>query len=82
MLKQAGYGLIFDPKPCCLPSFNNNSSPLNQNSIQHVIHNGLKLCRGDSGWILGKTSSPKQWSGAGMGCPGRWWRSFPNYVIL
>ena len=26
-----------------------------------------------SGWTLGKISSPKQWSGAGMGCPGRWW---------
>ena len=26
--------------------------------------------RGDSGWMLGKKFSPKEWSGAGMGCPG------------
>jgi len=26
---------------------------------------------GDSGWILGKISTPKDWSGAGIGCPGR-----------
>ena len=37
--------------------------------------NGLKLCHcvGDSGWMLGNTTFPKEWSGAGMGCPGRWW---------
>ena len=28
--------------------------------------------RGDSSWILGKISPLKQWSGTGMGCPGRW----------
>lgn len=26
--------------------------------------------RGDSGWISGNASSPKEHSGAGMGCPG------------
>jgi len=25
--------------------------------------------RGDSGWILGKTFSPKEWSCTEMGCP-------------
>jgi len=29
--------------------------------------------RGDSSWILGKVSSPKEWSSTGTGCPGRWW---------
>jgi len=33
--------------------------------------------RGDSGWILGKNYSPRQWSGVGMGCPGRWWNHHP-----
>mgnify|MGYP001854321803 CR=1 FL=1 len=33
--------------------------------------NGLKLCKGDSGWTLGNTTFPKEWSGTGMGCPGR-----------
>ena len=28
---------------------------------------------GDLGWTLGKASSPKEWSGAGMGCPRKWW---------
>jgi len=32
--------------------------------------------RRDSGWTLGNTS-PKEWSGAGMGCPGRWWSHRP-----
>jgi len=35
--------------------------------------NGLKLCQGGSGWILGKISSLKEQSGTGMGCPGSWW---------
>ena len=26
--------------------------------------------RGGSGWMLGTISSPEEWSGAGMGCPG------------
>ena len=26
--------------------------------------------RGDSGWMLGNNSSPREWSGAGMDCPG------------
>ena len=29
--------------------------------------------RGSLGWILGKMSTPKEWSGIGTGCPGRWW---------
>ena len=29
--------------------------------------------REGSGWTLGNTTSLKEWSGAGMGCPGRWW---------
>jgi len=29
--------------------------------------------RGSSGWMLGKTYSPKEWSGTEAGCPGRWW---------
>ena len=34
--------------------------------------NGFKLqARGDSGWMLGNTTFLKEWSGAGMGCPGR-----------
>ena len=36
--------------------------------------NGLKLQGGEggSGWMLRKISSLKEWSGAGMDCPGRW----------
>ena len=33
--------------------------------------------RGDSGWTLGNTSSQREWSGAGMGYPGRWWCHHP-----
>jgi len=29
--------------------------------------------RGGLGWKLGDTSSQKEQSGIGMGCPGRWW---------
>ena len=32
---------------------------------------------GDSGWMLGKISSLNEWSGMGMGCPGRWWSHQP-----
>jgi len=39
--------------------------------------NGLKLHRGDSGWALGKISSPKEWSGTRMGYPGKWWSCHP-----
>ena len=42
----------------------------------HVIssrtrRDGLTLCQGGSGWILGKISSQKECSDTGMGCPGR-----------
>ena len=33
--------------------------------------------RGDSGWMLGNTTSLKGWSGSGMGCPERWWSHRP-----
>ena len=39
--------------------------------------NGLKLCKGGSGWTLGKISSPKEWLDTGMGCLGRWWSHHP-----
>ena len=41
--------------------------------------NGLKLCQGTGGsvWTFGKISSLKEWSGTGMGCPGRWWSHQP-----
>jgi len=32
--------------------------------------------RGNSRWTSGNTS-PQEWSGAGMGCPGRWWSHHP-----
>jgi len=32
--------------------------------------------RGHSGWTLGNISL-RQWSGAGMGCPERWWSHCP-----
>jgi len=38
--------------------------------------NGLKLPRGVSGWILGKTSLKEQ-SGTGTDCPERWWSHGP-----
>jgi len=33
--------------------------------------NGFKLCRGDSGWMLGNATSPRGRSGSGIGCSGR-----------
>jgi len=37
--------------------------------------------RGDSGWMLGKTS-PKEWPSVGTGCPEMWWRHRPwGYLI-
>ena len=33
--------------------------------------NGFKLHQGSSGWNLGNTTL-KEWSGTGMGCPGKW----------
>jgi len=30
--------------------------------------------REGSGWTVGNITSLKEWSGTGMGCPGRWWR--------
>jgi len=32
---------------------------------------------GDSGWMLGNTTSLKEWSSTGMGCLGRWWSHRP-----
>jgi len=32
---------------------------------------------GDSGWTLGNTTSLKEWSGMGTGCPERWWSHWP-----
>jgi len=34
--------------------------------------------REDSGWMLGRITSLKEWSGAGIGCPGRWWSHCPQ----
>ena len=34
--------------------------------------------RGDSGWTLGNTTSLKEWSGMGTGCPERWWSHRPR----
>ena len=50
--------------------------------FSHVISartrgNGLKLNWVDSGWTLGNTPSLKEWSGAGIGCPGKWWSHHP-----
>jgi len=47
--------------------------------------NGLKCVRGGLDWILGKISLLKEWSGIGIGCPGRWlshhpWRSLKKGV--
>jgi len=39
--------------------------------------NGRKLHRGGLDWLLGKISLLKEWSGAGIGCPGRWWSHHP-----
>jgi len=33
--------------------------------------------KGGLDWMLGNISSPKEWSGTGMGCPGRWWSHHP-----
>jgi len=30
-----------------------------------------------SGWTLGNTTSLKEWSDTGMGCPGGWWSHHP-----
>ena len=38
---------------------------------------GTSCTRGGSGWILGKTSSQKEWWGIGMGFPRRWWSCSP-----
>ena len=38
--------------------------------------------RGGSDWVLGKTSPPLGWSGAGMGCPVRWWLFLHSRIIL
>ena len=32
---------------------------------------------GGLGWILGKISLLKEWSGIGTGCPGKWWSHHP-----
>ena len=37
----------------------------------------LSCAMGGSGWTLGNTTYLKQWSGTGMGCPGRWWSHRP-----
>jgi len=39
---------------------------------------GPKLRQGRFSWILGKISSLKEWSGAWMGCPGRWLSHCPQ----
>jgi len=35
--------------------------------------------REDSGWTLGNTTSLKEWSGTGMGCPERWWSHWARW---
>ena len=32
---------------------------------------------GGASWVLGEISPLKEWSGIGMGCPGRWWSHHP-----
>ena len=36
--------------------------------------------RGGLGWILGKISLLKEWSGTGAGCPGQWGVTVPGGV--
>ena len=42
-----------------------------------VRDDGLKLCQGRFGLILGNTFSLKGWCGSGTGCTGRWWSHCP-----
>mgnify|MGYP001856419827 CR=1 FL=1 len=44
------------------------------NLFSHVLAVELEgvvsgCTRGNSGWMLGNTVSPREWSGTGMGCP-------------
>jgi len=39
--------------------------------------NGLKLHQGGLGWLLGKISLLREWSGIATSCPGRWWSHHP-----
>jgi len=46
-----------------------------RHEVMALSCSGLGGC--GSGWILGKTSFQKEWSGIGSGCPGRWWGHHP-----
>ena len=37
----------------------------------------LSCARRDSGWMSGNISSPEEWLGTGVGCPGRWLSHHP-----
>ena len=37
--------------------------------------------RGGLDWILGKISSPKEWSGIGTGCPERWFKKHVDVAL-
>ena len=50
--------------------------------FSQVTAMGLKVMassctREGSGWLSGKNSSQKEWSGIGTGCTGRWWIHHP-----
>ena len=59
--------------------------PFLPNNSDMTRENDFKLCRGGSGWILGKIYCSKEWSGTGMGCPGMshcLWRRSINVQML
>ena len=66
-----------------MPSYSFSFKPLIGLLWSHLViafhlpkHTSLmasSCIRGGLGWILGKISLLKEWSGIGTGCPGRWW---------
>jgi len=58
------------------------SSKYVENTRGHIIPTGReamasRFVRGGLDQILGKISFLKEWSGIGIGCPGRWWSPHP-----